>query len=96
MKLIYLDKLNGLIDEELFKSTQETIYKKLQVSKYNLKVVNEKIQKLEFQNKNASNYEKIVANFLSFKNVSRVLFIQIVDRIEISSLGQVNIYIKCK
>lgn len=90
IKTTYNDKVNGVIDEELFLE----FYKDLNASK---KEIENKLKEIQSSKENmqvAVNFDKIVEEFITQKKVSREILVQLVDKITISQDKVITIYYK--
>ncbi len=92
---MYLDKLNNNISEDLFQVTQKTLYKKIRNEEDTIKQLDNELEILNTQNHEEPDYKKIIDDYLSFKNPNKILLIHIIDRIEISENGTIDIYFRC-
>ena len=90
IKTTYNDKVNGVIDEELFTE----FYKELNANK---KEVENKLKVIQNSKENMQkeiNIDKIVEEFITQKQVSRETLVQLVDKITISQDKVITIYYK--
>lgn len=94
---LYSDKLNGLIDSEMYKRHYNNLI--LENDK-----INSEIQKLqeelknfnENNNSNKINYEKLIEEYLSFENPDKKTLASLIDKIEIDENKNINIYFKIR
>ena len=90
IKTTYNDKINGVIDDELFTE----FYKQLNADK---KILENKLKALQESKENMQktvNFDKIVEEFITQKKVSREILVQLVDKITISQDKVITIYYK--
>lgn len=91
---MYLDRLNNRITEDLFQSTQKTLYKKIEDEQLTISQLEAELEILQNQKYEEPNYKKIIDDYLSFEEPDRILLLQIIDKIEISEDGTTDIYFK--
>jgi DNA invertase Pin-like site-specific DNA recombinase len=88
---IYEDKLNGIIDEKQYKRVSSSKLNTLQYLENKLNRFRKEKMKLENENIE-KNYLKIIENFLSLKDPSKVFISSIIHEIKIAEDGTINIY----
>jgi DNA invertase Pin-like site-specific DNA recombinase/predicted Zn-dependent protease len=94
---IYNDKLNGIIDLEMYKRIYNNITGELISKEKELSSIEEKLYKLiNNTNDNHELYKKIVKEFLSLKSPSRALLSNLIKNIEIDENKNIEINYKIK
>ncbi len=94
---LYNDKLEGIIDLEMYKRmtnriTEETLAKKDEIKEINTKIYNIKNNIID----NDKKYDKVIKEYLSMKKPSVQLLSSIIDKIEIDEEKNIDIYYKFK
>lgn len=92
---LYNDKLEGIIDLDMYKSmsnriTEETLNSKNEIKELNTKIYNIKNKVLD----NNKEYEKVIKDCLSMKKPSVQLLSSIIDKIEIDENKNIDVYYK--
>jgi DNA invertase Pin-like site-specific DNA recombinase len=94
---IYNDKLNGIIDLEMYKRIYNGITEEVVSKKKELSLIEEKLFNiLNKSNDNGEMHERIVSEFLSLENPSRALLSNLINKIEIDENKNIEINYKIK
>ena len=96
IEMVYLDKLNEKISDDLFQTTQLDLNDKINKEKKTIEDLENTLNILTTQKYEEPNYKDIVEKYLSFKNPDRTLLLQIINRVEISEDGCIDIYYNIK
>ncbi len=96
IKKVYMDNLNELINNDLFQTMQQELNDRIDEEEKHIQKLKEDLDILISKKYEEPNYKKIVEQYLSFEKPSRVLLLQIIDYIEISQDGTIDIYYNMK
>jgi len=92
---IYSDKIENLIDIEMYKRAHDKIKSEIQLEKENINTILDKIKLLDNNNKECeNNYLKKLEGYLSFNKPNKNIITEIIDKIEISENKEIDIYYK--
>ena len=91
LDIIYIDKLNKKINEEQFERVKLKLENELNLKQREYNELNKNINSCIRENSRIKNLNKYINNFLSMKEPSRELMINLIDRIEIFEDKTINI-----
>ena len=91
-----MDNLNELINNDLFQTMQQELNDRIDEEEKHIQKLKEDLDILISKKYEEPNYKKIVEQYLSFEKPSRVLLLQIINYIEISQDGTIDIYYNMK
>lgn len=94
INITYMDKLNEKITEDTFLDIQNSLNNKINEEELKIKELDKELDNLKEYKE--PNYKEIVDNFLSFKHIDRTKILQIIDKIEVSEDGSLDIFFKIK
>ena len=88
---MHIDKLNGVLDEEMFLSISKEYNDEKE--KLSNKIINLIKQKNDLENsKTEIDYISVLKNTLNFENVNKQVIWQLINKIEISDQKEIFIY----
>ncbi len=96
INITYMDKLNNKIDDDTFQSVQYNLKSKINDEQLIINELEETLKIIENKVYDEPNYKKIVEKYLSFETPERTSLLQIIDKIEVSQDGSLDIYYKIK
>ena len=91
---LYKDKLNDIIDEEMFKRQYNNFIIEKNNFKNKLKELENKL--IHLKNSNNIKYENIISNCISFENPTKQLISLLIDKIVIDKYKNIDIYYRFK
>lgn len=94
VEVAYSDKLDNVITDELFQSIQKNFYKKIDEEKMIMNKIRQELELMKMKEYIEPDYGKIVDDYLSFKNINKLSILQIIDKIEISDNGIIDIFLR--
>lgn len=94
LDILYDDKLNGLLSERQYQRIRKTKEEGLELLRRKQRKQQEEWEKCLQDQKEKPNYEKIVQDFLSFQQPSRILITKLIDVINIGEDGTIQLFLK--
>jgi Site-specific recombinases, DNA invertase Pin homologs len=92
---IYLDKIENLIDVEIYKRAHSKISNEIQNEKTKINTILDKLNSLDNRNKeNENSHLKIIEDYLTFNKPNKNVINTIINKIEISKDKMIYIYYK--
>lgn len=94
---LYMDKIKGLVDEEMYKRIYDKTNKEITRINMELEELNKKKEVNENQTLNSTNFKKCknsVLDYMSLKTPTKDQIKRLVDRIEIDKDKKVYVYLK--
>ncbi len=96
MDLIYEDKIKEIISEEQYLRFIQKKQECLEIEKYKLEQYQKELETIEQNIQIEPDYTKIINEFLSLKNPSKLLITELIDSIYLQEDGTIHIYYKIK
>ena len=94
MDAIYEDKLNSIIDDEQYKRMVKNKQDDIAFEKKKLSQYYNDLESITAKKIVEPNYAKIVKDFLAMKKPNKIIIGKLIDKIELSEDGQVDIHYK--
>ena len=94
MDAIYEDKLNSIIDDEQYKRMLKNKQDDIAFEKNKLEQYQKDLEGITSKKNVEPNYAKIVKYFLAMKKPNKIIIGKLIDKIELSEDGQVDIHYK--
>lgn len=95
IKSLYIDKLKGILDEEMFLSISKEYNKEKEVLSNRIISLMKKKSEIE-NNSSKTDYISIIKNTLNFENLNKQVISQLIDRIEINENREIFVYYNFK
>ena len=92
LKNIYIDKVNAIISKEEFITLKEELETDKKDYYEKIKEIVDKIKNNKQQN-NSKDIEKIIKDFIDFKNPSKQILMEMIKRIEVMENKQIKLYV---